>query len=139
MSWDPEATPDPAAWLALDDAEQNEAVARWHADHPSPALHPPDLEPRTHAALHAVIERQLASDDPPAVRRALQRLQDAGLRRHPALHALMDALLREMRRSLLTGRPFDVAAYERDLNALRPEQAIPLDALGRMASDDDAD
>lgn len=136
MSWDPEATPDPAAWLALDHDEQNEAVARWHAEHPSPALHPPDLEARTHAALHATLERQLADDDPPAVRRTLRRLQDAGLRRHPALHALMDVFLGEMRRALLSGRAFDVAAYERRLDALRPEDAIPLDALGRVAEDD---
>lgn len=136
MSWDPEVAPDPTTWLALDEATQAEAVARWHEAHPSPALHPPGLEPRTHAALHAAVERQLASDDPPAVGRALHRLQEAGLRRHPALHAIMDTLLREMRRSLLTGQPFDTVAYERQLDALRPEEAIPLDGIGWMSEDD---
>lgn len=96
MRYDPDIPPDPVAWLALDDAEREEAVLAWHDAHDEPELHvdrhPPDL----HATLHALVESQIAREDPPVVSRTVARLAAEGMRRHAALHAVMALLVRDI-------------------------------------------
>ena len=54
---------------------------------------------RLHAAIHAVVERQLATALPPVIS-ALARLEQEGLDRHDAIHAI-GAVLAEHLRKLL--------------------------------------
>jgi hypothetical protein len=85
MDYDAERAPDPAAWLAADEGQRLEAVERHHR---TVGEHARIQKPRLHAALHQVVENQLALDQPPAARRALARLVAGGLPRHEAVHAL---------------------------------------------------
>jgi hypothetical protein len=66
---------------------------RTHVELPQPTLH---------AAMQAVVERQLAMQLPSVVR-ALARLQAEGLDRHDAVHAIGSVLAEHMRQ-LMTGQ-----------------------------------
>lgn len=96
MRYNPDVPPDPSTWLTLDEGEQialvEEYHRRTHAELPQPTLH---------AAIHAVVERQLAVQIPSVVQ-ALARLQAEGLDRHDAVHAIGSVLAEHMRQ-LMTG------------------------------------
>ena len=62
--------------------------------------------PRLHAAVHAVVETQLASGAPPETRRALERLLAGGLPRHEAVHAI-GLIVANATAAALDGRAFD--------------------------------
>ena len=86
--YDPAVAPDPAEWLALDEGERIILVQDYHR---RAGIELPNLN--LHAALHAGVENQIALDDPPAVRRTIDRLiNHDGLDRHEALHALAAVL-----------------------------------------------
>ena len=55
---------------------------------------------KLHAAIHAVVERQLAEQLPAAVN-ALQRLLAEGLERHDAIHAIGSVLGEHMRQLMI--------------------------------------
>lgn len=90
-----DTAPEPAPWLALDEAERRAAIAQAHTA-TADALHPAPFRAPFHVALHAVVETQIATRDPPSTANTLARLQESGLRRHPALHLIMEALSRHM-------------------------------------------
>ena len=71
-----------------------------------------------HARMHETVEVQLAANDPPAVRRTLERLQRQGLERGAAVHAIAGVFMHLMHRVLETGQPFDPAVYAAALDAL---------------------
>jgi hypothetical protein len=80
--YDPMNAPEPTAWLALDEQERISLV-RTH--HRASGI---ELENETlHAAMHVIVENQLAEQDEP-VHQTLGRLQSDGLDRHDALHAV---------------------------------------------------
>ena len=79
--YDPERAPDPAAWLALDESERIGRIAAFHA---AAGITPPNAQ--LHAAMHAVVENQIA-EEMETVRETLARLHVEGLSRHEALHA----------------------------------------------------
>lgn len=111
--YDADRDPDPAAWLALDQGERLLHVEAYHrlADvEPSPA-------PETHAVVHTIIESQLASDDPPHVRRAIDRVRREGLTRHEAVHAVGSVLTPLMLAAMRDGG-FDERGYLEGLDAL---------------------
>lgn len=85
-SYDAERPPDPQAWLALDEATRIELVVRYHR-----RRHPGTPRIRLHATFHAIIESQLAANEPVVVD-TLGRLQEEGLSRHDALHAIGSVL-----------------------------------------------
>ncbi|BCB27870.1 hypothetical protein SKTS_27560 [Sulfurimicrobium lacus] len=87
--YDPEVTPDPAEWLALDEGERIQLVEAFHREARIPL---PKSARALHAAIHAVVENQLAMDDQAIVRDTLQRLLEDGLTRHDALHAIGSVL-----------------------------------------------
>jgi len=118
VDYDADRPPDPAAWLAADGATRLAAVEAHHRV-PSPAQ-PPAPALRVHAALHVVVEEQLATGDPPQARRALARLVAAGRSRHEAVHALAEVAADSARSALATGR-FDAEAYARALDGLSAE------------------
>ena len=96
MRYDPAVPPDPAEWLALDEGEQIALVEDYHRrggiELPQETLH---------AAIHTVIETQLAEQLAPVVS-AFERLRGEGLDRHDTVHALGTVLAEHMRQ-LMTG------------------------------------
>jgi Domain of unknown function (DUF1841) len=84
MRYDALKAPDPEAWLALDEQERRDQVTEYHRRHHLPMGESAKL----HGAAHVIVENQVATGDPPAVREALARLMGEGLDRHDALHAV---------------------------------------------------
>lgn len=118
MHYDADHTPEPQAWLAADEDARLDAVEGHHRALAGP--HPPMPRPRVHAAIHLVVESQLASGEPPQARRALDRLVRGGLSRHEAVHAI-GSLVASATQGALSGERFDPADYGRALDALTPE------------------
>ena len=89
--YDPQDLLDAEAWLALDETERIDLVLQYHrragVKLPNATLH---------AAIHAVVENQVALGDEIPVRRALERLQTEGLDRHEAIHAVGSVLAKHM-------------------------------------------
>ena len=102
-------------WLALEEREQLELVARYHQDLPA-KQQPPSMQ--RHVALHTIVENQLAKGDPPATGEALERLIGEGMSRHHAIHAIGWVTADHMRRAVQTGTPPDTEAVDRDLEQL---------------------
>jgi hypothetical protein len=73
------------AWLALDESERLSLVEAFHRDARIPL---PKSARALHAAIHTIVENQLALGEQETVRETLQRLLDDGLTRHDALHAI---------------------------------------------------
>ncbi len=118
MEYDADTAPEPAAWLAADEAERLEAAERHHRGLTEHARTP---KPRLHAAIHQVVENQLALDDPPEARRALTRLLAGGLSRHEAVHAI-GLLVANAAAAAMESRTHDPAVYARELDALTVER-----------------
>jgi len=83
VRYDPLNTPDPAAWLALDESERIQLVQDYHR---RARVRLPNA--RVHASMHIVVENQIALGDEVPVRRTVQRLMAEGLDRHEAIHAV---------------------------------------------------
>src|SRR4051794_5475721 len=81
-NYDPDIAPDPTAWLALD---EQELIQLAEAHHRAARIKLPNVQ--AHAALHAIVENQLA-EGLESVVRAMARLGTEGLSRHDALHAI---------------------------------------------------
>jgi hypothetical protein len=127
MQYDPLKPPDLQAWQALDEGEQIELVRAYHRRN---HMRPPN--PRLHAAIHTMVENQSALGDVIPVRRTLERLQQEGLDRHEAVHAVGIILVAHL--NDLVGSPRSVA----DPNAAYYEQLSGLTATGwrRQLADD---
>ncbi len=118
MEYDAGRAPDPRAWLEEDEQARLAAVVEHHRA--LRAQHPRTPRPSLHAAVHLVVENQLALGEPPEVRRALGRLVRGGLPRHEAVHAV-GMLVANAMAAALDGRTFDAPAYARELDALTVE------------------
>ena len=95
-AYDPQHAPDPTQWLALGEDDRVALVRTWHEADATTA--PPD-SPAAHAAMHAVVENQLATDHAPTVQ-AMARLLAEGLSRHEAVHAIGAVLIAQIWRAL---------------------------------------
>jgi hypothetical protein len=71
-AYDPEATPEAAAWLALDEQLRLALVEQYHQWR---RIRVPNV--RAHAVMHAIVENQLAENDG-VVTETLLRLQHEG-------------------------------------------------------------
>ena len=113
-TYDPETAPDTAAWLALEEDERIRRIALYHR-HVKAKL--PNLQ--VHAALHAVVENQIA-EELQTVRETVARLQAEGLSRHDAIHAVGSVLVGCLQALMREGAParFEVESYFQDLRAL---------------------
>ena len=87
--YDPEVAPDASEWLVLDEGERLILVEEYHRD---ARISLPRRARRLHATIHTIVENQLALEDQTIVRATLQRLMDAGLTRHEAIHAIGSVL-----------------------------------------------
>ncbi|EUC12206.1 hypothetical protein [Paraburkholderia hospita] len=81
-AYNPENAPEPGSWLKLDEQERIVLVEAWHR-----AAHIKLPNVTAHAALHTVVENQIAMNLEPVVR-AMHRLTKEGLTRHDAVHAI---------------------------------------------------
>ena len=122
LVYDAEQAPAPAGWAAASQEERVLAVEAHHAG--LGAGHPPVERPRVHAALHVVVEDQVAGNSPTQAAQALARLVGAGVTRHAALHAIGRIASEALAASLASGR-FDAHAYARALEALTPAAVPP--------------
>ncbi|QQL44452.1 hypothetical protein [Sulfuriroseicoccus oceanibius] len=82
-TYDPYTAPDPQEWLALSEPNRFELVTEYLTEN----------EPRVegamiHVAIHVMVETQAALGDQTNVAYTLERLQDEGLDRHEAIHAI---------------------------------------------------
>jgi hypothetical protein len=89
--YDPHDAPDCEEWLALDEQERI-ALARDY--HGRARIRVPNVA--VHAAVHAIVETQIALGDETPARRTAQRLMDEGLDRHEAIHAIGSVLVEFM-------------------------------------------
>lgn len=117
--YDAQQEPPAKVWIELDEQERtmlidhhHQRLGRRHVKMPNPALH---------ASMHAVIENQLAENNPPATRAALVRLMNEGLDRHEALHAVASIVSAHMFEMMKSQKDFDEATYCRELDALSAE------------------
>ena len=86
--YNPLIEPDPDNWLATDEQQRIDLIERYHR------LAGIEVERMgAHAAMHAVVENQIAEGDQLPVRRTLLRLMDEGLDRHDAIHAIASVLV----------------------------------------------
>ncbi len=112
MHYDPEVAPGSTKWLETSESDRHEAVQHYHTrtNFQGESL-------KAHAAIHVVIENQLAEGHPAAAA-AMGRLLTEGLDRHDAIHAIADVLSREMYAVMTEKRPHDPEIYARNLNQL---------------------
>jgi hypothetical protein len=113
--YDPLIAPDPAHWLSLSEDERTELVLKHHRRAKTKLP-----KARMHAAMHVMVENQLA-EGYPAVVEALDRLIAGGLHRHAALHAIASVAIVQLHAVMQGSREFDRAAYDRELRALTVE------------------
>jgi hypothetical protein len=78
----------------------------------------PEENPFLHVLMHEVIDRQVATDDPPGTREAFERLVNAGVDPHDAQHRILEVFARAMHELMAGGRPLDPALYRARLDAL---------------------
>ena len=88
MDYDPDVGPDPARWLALEEGERLRQAKDYHERYDALLA-----EAEVHAAIHVMIENEIATNDETPAREALERLRAEGLSRHEAIHALGSVLI----------------------------------------------
>ena len=116
LGYDPNTDVDPAEWAKLEERERLSRVAKYHNATLKRAQMPPSMQ--RHAAMHVIVESQIAESAPPEARGALERLQSEGMSRHNAIHAIGWLATDHMRRAMAKQRPVDDKAYAADLAAL---------------------
>jgi hypothetical protein len=127
MGYDPDVGPDPAHWLALEEAERLRQAKDYHRRHDALLA-----EPEIHGLVHVTIENQIAMGDEMPVRGALERLMAEGMTRHEAIHAL-GSVLTEMIVAVADGKgtePFPAHAYNDAIERITAED------WRRLAPDD---
>lgn len=114
--YDPDRAPDPERWRAQNEMELIDIVQRYHrrgriwlADE------------RAHAALHVMVENQVALGDATPVAAALDRLMSEGMSRHDAIHAVGAVLDKHVYRAHSTGVPVSREPYYADIRAVTKE------------------
>ena len=112
QTYDPAVAPNPVAWLKLDEDKRISMVLKYHRDN---RLSAP--RPEVHAALHVIVENQIALGHDSVVR-ALARLRSQGCSRHEALHATGSVLI----------------MYINDL--LKPDAGMPTDLEHKKYSEE---
>ena len=89
--YNPLVSPDPEEWLALGEQERIDLARDYHRKE---RIRLPNA--KVHATVHAIVETQIALGDETPARRTAQRLMDAGLDRHEAIHAIGWVLIQFM-------------------------------------------
>ncbi len=122
-TFDPDRAIDPVEWTTLDEGERHYLVERYHR---RKRIKMPNLS--VHAAIHVVVENQVALGTEIPTQKTLTRLVREGLSRHDAVHAIG---------SVLAGYMFDLikhGAKDQDVNADYYRQLEELTAAGWLKS-----
>jgi len=121
LTYDADAPVSAEPWLAADPAQRRAAVELAHGERVD-ALHPASLHRSMHVGLHTTVET-LAAQGEPHVAATLVRIMDQGVRRHAAVHMVMEVLAKRM--SALTGAdPWDDRRWRAALDAVDPADWI---------------
>ena len=112
-SYDPDASWDSADWLQTDEGERIELVSSFHR---RKKIHLPNAQ--LHAVIHVIVENQLALGEE-VVAQTLARLQEEGLDRHDALHAIGSVLAEDLYELMQDGAKATGDAYRRYLERLQ--------------------
>jgi hypothetical protein len=101
--YNPGCAPEPESWLELDEQERIALVETYHR---VARIKLPNVT--AHAALHAIVENQIALNLAPVVR-AMDRLGKEGLTRHDAVHAIGSVVAEHLLDILKTDQNDDAA------------------------------
>ena len=117
--YDPSIAPDPVQWLEADEADRIMMIEEHHIEAEGEDA---AEDPMAHAAIHLVVENQIALEVEP-VPATLKKLMRQGLDRHEAIHAI-GAVLSEQIFSAMEGKnpPRDTEKYRRRLESLTAER-----------------
>jgi len=112
--YDPERTPPADAWLGIDEDARLGLVSAYHQQ---AQMAPPNA--RLHAAIHVVVENQVAIGETTVVD-TLARLRGEGLSRHEAGHAIGSVLAERLAAALRGELTSDTlpSAYLKSLQGL---------------------
>ena len=109
--YDPDVGAPASEWLAVDEARRIDLVCAYHR-----RARVPLPNGRLHAAIHVIVENQLALGEVVVIE-TLDRLQRAGLDRHEAIHAigmvLSEHLNDVMKTDAEVSPPFHTAYFDR--------------------------
>jgi hypothetical protein len=114
--YDPDRAPDAEAWRAGNEMQLVELVQAYHR-----ASQIPLPNERVHAALHVMVENQVALGASTPVADAVDRLMGEGMSRHDAIHAIGAILSKHMHQATSTGVPVSRDAYFGDIRAVTKE------------------
>jgi Domain of unknown function (DUF1841) len=112
-SYDPDASPPSVDWLQMDEGERIELVSSYHRQK---KIRLPNAQ--LHAVIHVVVENQLALGEE-EVRQTLARLQNEGLSRHDALHAIGSVLAADLYQLMQESSEATDDVYRRYLERLQ--------------------
>lgn len=115
--YDPERAPDAERWRAQNEMELIDIVQRYHKREQIPLV-----DPRAHAALHVMVENQVALGDRTPVADAVQRLMAEDMTRHDAIHAVGAVLDKHVFHAHSSGVPVSREAYYDDIRAITKER-----------------
>ncbi|CAE6964685.1 hypothetical protein [Paraburkholderia domus] len=104
--YNPGCAPEPESWLELDEQERIALVETYHR---VARIKLPNAT--AHAALHAIVENQIALNLEPVVR-AMDRLGKEGLTRHEAVHAIGSVVAEHLFDILKTDQNDDAATSQ---------------------------
>ncbi len=104
--YNPGCAPEPESWLELDEQERIALVETYHR---VARIKLPNVA--AHAALHAIVENQIALNLEPVVR-AMDRRGNEGLTRHDAVHAIGSVVAEHLFDILKTDQNDDAATSQ---------------------------
>ncbi|MFP3938759.1 MAG: hypothetical protein ACLF0P_00485 [Thermoanaerobaculia bacterium] len=118
IDYDPDRTPDPAAWLDLDEDARTHAVQAWCRRQGVELSNE-----RVYAAMLATVETQVAMGDELPVAETVERLRREGFSRREAVHAVSTVLAETMYDAFYGEEPGadPQGAYFDELRRLTPE------------------
>ncbi|MFL9937160.1 hypothetical protein P0D88_51550 [Paraburkholderia sp. RL18-103-BIB-C] len=105
-AYNPDCAAAPESWLELDEQERIAPVETYHR---VARIKLPNVT--AHAALHAIVENQIALNLEPVVR-AMRRLGKEGLTRHEAVHAIGSVVAAHLFDILKTDQSGDAAVSQ---------------------------
>ncbi len=113
-AYDPLNPPDPDDWQSTDEGERMMLVTEYHRQ---AGVELPNEE--VHAAVHVVVENQIALGDETSAPATLDRLMREGLDRHEAIHAV-GSVLADFMQALVRGdaAPGATERYNEELEKL---------------------
>jgi hypothetical protein len=114
--YDPDRAPDPERWRAQNEMELIDIVQRYHRREGIWLA-----SERAHAALHVMVENQIALGEATPVGAAVDRLMSEGMSRHDAIHAVGAVLNKHVYQAHSTGVPVSREAYYDDIRAVTRE------------------